>query len=573
MVPSLSHLSSNLGSFDGNSDLKFDDLEATMPPKKRQRLGSKFPPQKQTITQMDPFRPQAHLEEEPLPSDTEYLVSPPRRKKRKSIATTPVARTAQTRSVKKKAAEVDAKEDVDVPPTKDENQTPIPRQTAASPIPKSQDMTMPPPQTPKNVRRKVIPSSQSPAETPLSICRKSSRKTQVVTPLAERSVNTPSKSRFTLRRKSVQWAPKLEVADSTDVENDDSQLFFPVIMQSHPLANKVRDSTPQPQVARLRLPPKIFPNFNATQNQDFRRKSLHDVGRQATIADSDEDIENLASQSFDRHDNHETSQSCSAPDSSDNAVASFRVRETAKHTPQSCKDDKLDHESYETVPTQPLPQPMQHPSPHSTPTTVSCQSEDAKYPLNSKQAATKSPQDLLQSSSPTRPLRSVVLETESQFENAWRDYTPPLKNEDLLVNNGAEIRAHEPSLPIVHSTGGTDSSDDLQSLPPIPLSQATTTDITQASLRQTRLLRQTPTYDTQPQVSSSPLLQRQAFLSSSPFNTRKGPAADTYMGYQGWNGVPMTESQLLPDSLLNDSLGLPLMPGVEEELELELEKY
>ncbi|KAL8789747.1 MAG: hypothetical protein Q9213_000998 [Squamulea squamosa] len=552
-----------------------------MPPKKRQRPGSKFPPQKQTITQMDPFRLKAHPKEEPLHSDSECVVSPLRRKKRKSIATTPVVRTPRTRSAKKKTAEVEAKEEVNVLPTKDENQTSVPSQTAASPIPESQDMTMPPPQTPKTIRRKVIPSSQSPAETPLSICRRSGRKTQVVTPLKERSVNTPSKSRFTSRRKSAQWAPKLEVADSTDVENDDSQLFIPPIMKGHPLASKVRDYAPQPQVARLRSPPKILPSplpaidhgFDAPQSQGSRKNSLHDVGRQATIADSDEDVEYSASQGFDRCDNQKTSESFSAPDSFNNTVAVSQAREKAKHTPRSCKDDKLDHELFETVPTQPLQQLTQHTRPCSNPTTASCQSEDLKYPLNNGRAAINSPREVLQSSSPPRPLRGVVLETESQFENAWRDYTPPPENKDLPISDGGEICAHEPSLPVVHRTSGIDSSDDLQSLPLIPPSQATTTDITQASLRRTRLPHQASTYDTQPQVPSSPSLQRQAFLSSSPFHTRKGLAADTYMGYQGWNGVPMTESQLLPDSLLNDSLGLPIVPGVEEELELELEKY
>lgn len=238
-----------------------------------------------------------------------------------------------------------------------------------------------------------------------------------------------------------------------------------------------------------------------------------------------------------------------------------------------------DSDSYllETVPTQLLSQPTQHTNPRPAPTTALREGHDPDNSLDSEEGTIGSPHETVSSKSPTRPLGCPVLETESQFDNAWRDYSSPLENGDASKTNGedivAGIHAHEPSLPLVNHSAGTYSSTDLHSLPLIPPSQATTADITQASLQDDQLLQQTSARNIGLQVASSPPQQRPALSSSSPFQTRKGPVADTYMGYQGWNGVSMTESQLLPNSLLDDSQGLRLMADVEEGLELETEEY
>ena len=594
IAPSLSHMSSGSRSSDGNDELEFENLEATMPPKKRHRPTSNLPLQNQTITQMDPFRLQRYSDQDPLPSDTERSASPPQRKKRKSLSTTPVARTMQTRSAKKKAAEADFQNRFEILPTENKQQAVDSKRLHASPVPESQGVTMPPPQTPITIRRKVIPSSQSPAETPPSTYQKS-RNMKPVIPLKERSVNTPSKSRATSRRKFLQWAPTLEVADSTDFENEDRQSSFPVLVQGCPSTISVTKSAPQPEIAQENLlpmtssslPPADNSNITIILRSDLQGPSVRTVERKKTIPDSDDDAGDPASQSSDRAIIDDNSCSSTVPGSVEDTInvtatksPEIQERGPVIRTLLSCESDDLDNDSIETVPTQLLSQPTRHTNPRQAPTMALRQGHDPNHSLDSEEGTNNSPHEILSFKSPTRPLCCPILETESQFDNAWRDYNSPLENGNAFKTNGEDIvagkDAHEPSLPLINHTAGTYSSTDLHSLPLIPPSQATTADITQASLQHDQPLHQTSAAgNTGLQAASSPpQQQRTALPSSSPFQTKKGPVADMYMGYQGWNGVPMTESQLLPNSLLNDSQELPLMAAdVEDGLELVMEEY
>ncbi|CAL8578760.1 hypothetical protein XPA_004533 [Xanthoria parietina] len=575
IIPSFSHLSSSL---DGADDLTLDALPA-MAPKKKKRA-SKPPRQKHTITQMDPFRQQRYSDDSHTHSDFEPSDPPSRRKKRKSTSSAPVAPTVQTRSAKRRVTLPAVQKGLNVSPSDEEHQSSAAR---ASPLPKSQDLTMPAPKTPTKVRRKVIPSSQSPADTPISTRKRSRRNTEDITPLQERSVNTPSRSQATSRRKSVLWAPKLEVADSTDVENEDSQCLIPIIVQPHPTPVD-RTSTPRSQIPQKQscskppTDPPLADNTNIATSLPVspRERRLRIMGKKDIIADSDHDAVDPASQSSRRAIDDEDYRSPLGPRSSSRSPhvsaikpLNFQNQGFVGKTPYP-HDDEDNNNSYETVSTQVLLQPTR-PAP--------LRDQDPGRSIITDEAATRPAREVPQFSSPTRLQRGPVLETESQFENAWRDYTPPLEDDgdsSKTTDRDAitvDTPAHEPFLSLVDRCTNTDSSTDLQLLPLIPPSQATTTDTTQVSLRHPRIPHETPIRNTPLQRRSSPSQQRHALSSSSPFHTRKGQGADTYMGYQGWNGVPMTESQLLPDSLLNDSLGLPLLPGVEEELELEMEEY
>ncbi|KAI4256747.1 MAG: hypothetical protein L6R42_006046, partial [Xanthoria sp. 1 TBL-2021] len=415
-----------------------------MPPKKKQRgkqRGSKLPPQKHTITQMDPFRQQVYSDEHHLHSDTEPPDPPSRRKKRKSTSTTPVARTVQTRSAKKRAAEADAQKGLEFSPSEDEHQSSIAR---APPLPESQDVTMPPPKTPTTVRRKVIPSSQSPADTPISARKRSSRNIQDITPLKERSVNTPSKSQATSRRKSVLWAPKLEVADSTDLENEDSEPFYPLIVQNHPIAIN-RTSAPRPQFTLEHSPSKTPTDPPPADNTNIEtslpvlpgERNLRIIKRKGTIADSDDDAVGPASQSSRRAIDDENYRSPSAPRSSGNPPnasatkpLNFQNQGSVGQAPFPCDDDDDDNDSFETVSTELLLQSTRQTNPRPNPMTAPRQDQDSDPSLISDEAATRIAHEVSQFSSPTRVQRGPALETESQFENAWRDYTPPLENDD-----------------------------------------------------------------------------------------------------------------------------------------------
>ncbi|KAL9034614.1 MAG: hypothetical protein Q9180_005306 [Flavoplaca navasiana] len=474
ITPSFSHLSSGFGSFDGNDELEFDNLEAAMPPKKRHRRTSNLPVQKQTITQMDPFKLQRYSDQDPLPSDMERSTSPPQRKKRKSLSTTPVARTNRLEAL----------------PAEKRQQALDPKKLRASPVPKSPDITILPPQTPITIRRK------------------------------------DHKARYTFKRAVGKYTIK--------------------------------------------------------EPGNFAEESACTVGRKETIADSDDDAADPASQSSDKDSNDEISRLptvSSLVEETTNASATEPLKAQKQEQIRDTLLPYKDSDSYllETVPTQLLSQPTRHTNPRPAPTTALREGHDPDNSLDSEEGTIGSPHETVSSKSPTRLLGCPVLETESQFDNAWRDYSSPLENGDASKTNGedivAGIHAHEPSLSLVNHSAGTYSSTDLHSLPLIPPSQATTADITQASLQDDQLLQQTSARNIGLQVASSPPQQRPALSSSSPFQTRKGPVADTYMGYQGWNGVSMTESQLLPNSLLDDSQGLRLMADVEEGLELETEEY
>lgn len=214
------------------------------------------------------------------------------------------------------------------------------------------------------------------------------------------------------------------------------------------------------------------------------------------------------------------------------------------------------------------------------------------------------------------PRPRLALETESQFENAWHDYTPAptLRDEELDRESSDEsqnpftlppqesenrtlpnLSGHTVlSLPKFSSQQQPTSIDITQSPPqstPTPLyrrpspslsssfeihnhpspilpspkyrdslSTTTTTNPPESQATETADITQSPPRTTNPPKSVS---------SSSPLDDFR-TALDRYAGE--WNGIRLTDSQLLPDSLINGSLvGPPMMMGVDEE-DLEYEE-
>ncbi|KAL8800087.1 MAG: hypothetical protein Q9182_005428 [Xanthomendoza sp. 2 TL-2023] len=579
ITPSLSRISSSFAVFEEDNHPELELADAIMPPKKKQRRSNKLPSQRQTITQMNPFRAQLYPEEDPLNFEEEAVKithsppPPPPRRKRKSTSATPITRTVETRSARKRAAEATVEEEVTVSPTKGENNV---ETTAPSGSQKQQ--TMPPPQTPKTVRRKIIPSSQSPAETPWSSNKGSKRRLQKATPLRERSVNTPSKVRLCSRRKSVQWAPKLEVADSTEPESVDLQFSSPIIGPSRPAANAVEKPTSPPEFAkespltRSIRTQAVDHQICVSPGSNLRYRNLQTNKKQETIADSDE--EDPVTQTFDIVGDDEARvvyRMSGSPNQNNNTSVSDSIRLGRQQVQQALhqhESENVNNAAFKTAPAQEVPQPIRTPHQAQTPIKAPGQTDDTKNQTEDDENSAELPKGLFLFSSPTLVQRAPFLETESQFENAWRDYSSPVEENSVgqAVEHGIEPETQAPL-----STYRILSSTDLHSLPPVPPSQATTNDTTQASIRYIRNPHQECVHTARARKSKSPPSQQKAISSSSPFQSRKEPAADTYMGYQGWNGVPMTDSQLLPDSLLNDSLGMPFSPGVGEDLELEME--
>ena len=214
-------------------------------------------------------------------------------------------------------------------------------------------------------------------------------------------------------------------------------------------------------------------------------------------------------------------------------------------------------------------------------------------------------------------LHSPVLapETESQFENAWRTLSPPTCHSPEMIPSSqpsiADCYPHrqvsptpirpsiDPPLPRQHRPllSQATTTDDPQPLPsqptslhpnrsssPKPLtepsnqeppspsrspSQATTTDSTQPQQKSPLPRRINQTTSPQ-QHSSSPPPPSLPPLSSSPIDTGIDKDADAWTRYaRGWNGERRTDSQLLPDSLMNDSVPGPPGWGTQESLSLD----
>ncbi|KAL8685210.1 MAG: hypothetical protein Q9218_007902 [Villophora microphyllina] len=652
ITPCLSRPFSNHEDNDELYDLEYDTLPAAMPPRKRQRKSTKRKADQQTITQMDPFRPQYHHGEDLEEIGDEYSEHTPdrtKRKRRKTTSTTPIARTIQTRSAKKQGAETGAKAEVKSPVITHESNKENVDQGPTLALLNDATIRMPPPKTPKTTRRKEIPSSQSPAETPLSIQTQRKRQGLALAPLNERSTNTPSRKFLSTRRKAAHPAPKLEVANSTGLEDEDSEMSFPLISQHDTTADAaLQFSSLRPEdLPRSSLPctPSKRKGIDEGKNASSLVSSIGGqdrptLKRKGTVADSDEeeispvrpsptppDMSQTGGSTAQHHpmaDLGDVEQSSSSISTNSNATQPTQTPNSAGRT----------NSLFETVPTQLLSQPAKRPmSEQATPVYAysNTPQRTQNYSPLPDSEGTPAPMILQspQSSTPVHAPQPPALETESQFEDAWRQYTPSPPPEDLetpeYINERANashgyeapqhIEVHEsqdyedsepidlgttqflpPPLPFpLPSPERPNTSTDSIALPPVPPSQATTTDeMTQSSPHrsqwQYQSFPQRPQYQRQSStislttehLPSSPPAQREIPLSLSPVLSRKKVEAarteemgredtaadDPYGEYEGWNGVRMTDSQLLPASLLDDCLE---MPEVEEELLREMD--
>lgn len=219
------------------------------------------------------------------------------------------------------------------------------------------------------------------------------------------------------------------------------------------------------------------------------------------------------------------------------------------------------------------------------------------------------------------PRPRLALETESQFENAWHDYTPAptLSGEKLNIESAAEFQDPFTLSPqeLKNSAPPNLSDDTVLSLPKMSSQQQfIPVDITQSPPQSpsTPLYRRpSPSLSTSFEIHNhpSPILPSPKFrdslstatTSTNPLHSQATATADINQsplppttspskptsssspladnraareGYAGeWNGIRLTDSQLLPDSLINGTLvGPPMMMtlgGVDEE-DLEYEK-
>lgn len=442
----------------------------------------------QTITQMDPFYSIFHpnsedenLEyDESIGDDYTSLSREPKRRKstpketpvRRILTRNAVGRITESAPGRQEARKISAGQNKDGRAVKREWRA---------------QETRPPlePRTPQRPKRVEIPSSQSPADTPLSSGSLRHVRGVSRSPLKERATNA-SLPRIPARNEG-RWAKKMEVPDSMKSDTFESPMS---ISATSRYTRKILNSSSRGKASRESLQETLSSPHghladktneeeleNPTQPQHFESTSLKNDKSSDSVRPP-------------YHWHH--------PSESESASAQlFDDLRRATQTGVLEKESQFANSGHCYVPTQ----------------------------------------------------TSGDLKTDSQFENVWHPYALPRSCDHESASNRFSFQpekineASSPTTtvrtqPICPHPNTTTATAPKVSIPP---SQATTTDATQQSSCKNTLSSQT--FPSSPPPMPPP--------SSSPLTSRK--ATDQWLGYE-WNGGRLTDSQLLPESLMNDTL-------------------
>ena len=504
-------------------------------PNKRQR----------TITQMDPFYTifHPHLDQENLEYEKDLDDVPEessiRPKQRKlQLEETPVHR--MTRSANKKVA-------ASAPTIRYKSRSVD--QKGGELVPKKEDVIlMSSLKTPKSNSRREIPSSQSPpAESPLSTHSWRWIHDLSKSPLKERSTNVmlqPSS------RKSASWKGRREVPDSMENLEDES---------SFPSDSSLKSATASNHHGREKSGPRGRPTIPSQRSNDSRNDRNSNDSMEYPLDQTDGldwDGEGRSNSSFGA--GAETQAVATkgnaysiqpkkerqpagnrgelpSPRSKLEAICPSTIAQDCgkecentgpyKHIAGQNDQPTEPEHRYQSVP----PAPSLHPS----------ESQEASNQLDND----------LRHATQAQP----GVETESQYENAWQTYqfqAPKQPQQESLKEyvDFSQAQDYEEGLGNKPMTLPTQPWSSRNNEPvstsklPVPPSQATTVDVTQPSPHEL------PLQSSQPLPSSPPPIPPPT---SSPVTGRR--EASPRAGCE-WNGGRLTDSQLLPASLMEDSM-------------------
>ena len=451
----------------------------------------------------------------------------------------------------------------------------------------SQTLMPPPPETPQKRNMREIPSSQSPATTPFSVHRSQSyRKSQSRSPLQERSSNAIIPLPSNLARK--QPTPKIVIADSVESENTTSSSFLhKVPSQDTTLSSPHAKTMMQSSRTTVDEPPSE--RSNRVANALLEKPIIHQ------IEDSDEDLDEndwspFAKQKLTCTTPHALQHQSQTPQILSSSPSPIRHASLAPSSGKPIRSQNL-IANISTMPTRAV-STLQVPSSPPLFTQPRTQFNEPFLPLSSptqilahngrsysQEATTQLLSDLARHTkwNPASCIASPSAPNHYQGEDTQRTSSilpSGVMNGDLDLERPVETNVDVPSsqpplLPQTEKVHVPSSQPPPFLRPPFPpssvshatpypstyrpppsASQATTADVTQ----------------TQSPRSSAPRL---ADL-SSPLTTRRDTRRrveepnDTWH----WDGDNrLTDSQLLPQSLLMDSLRGP--PTEWEELEEE----
>ena len=527
----------------------------------------------QTITQMNPFHAIFHPDSESEDSESDEkesedsVASPVPKKRRKISPEKPMPRVIETRSSASKIIKPDPS--AGQPHRKGEA-----REMGVSPS-RPPAKLMPPPQTPRTSRKREIPSSQSPADSPLSTQSRTPVRIYNRSPLKERSTNHMTLSSRTAV-KPPHWSKRMEVADS--MESNETETRTPRnrlekrVKITETYTPDVTRCDPHPECPRRESGPKEIPE--SSQSSNHRNHSTAS-SKAHTIVDSDSEP---ADEMEEEVDHGKTSGDSTESLQGQASISSSKIR--SHNSPKSGEIDRLGSPPLFTERTHAITSETSH--------TSSILQEPSSQPDS---ASAQLLNNLHRSTLPT----PGVLQTESQYENAWMPYHPASSpNENSLSpieeipssitgETSPQIEEIPSSMPdadslpplkhdlpspprpqtvptqlLPHARHPSTLQSHTNSHAPIPPSHATTTDITQT---QHHSARKKPSSSSLVALPSSP-------PPMPPLSSPPSRVADLWRDWK-WNGVRLTDSQLLPESLLNDSVGMPPLRVELSEEELE----
>ena len=193
----------------------------------------------QTLTQIDyVFRVPAGEEG----NDLDYIMenAPRSRKRQKTIPavlSVPKAKARKTESPKQKAAGNDMSDEGGAIAKGEQGETSIQTEPQIT-----TNVVMFLPKTPRKIIKTEIPSSQSPATTPLSVQTRRSTRNKSRSPLKDKSTNisyTPSVRARNVKK--ISWTPRLEVQDTFGNENEATRATYQVQRSDSTLTDGVSE--------------------------------------------------------------------------------------------------------------------------------------------------------------------------------------------------------------------------------------------------------------------------------------------------------------------------------------------
>ena len=507
----------------------------------------------QTLTQIDfvqRFSPADEDELAPIEEDDRYRA----RKRRKTMPVVPPTPTVQTRAAKQRSMKEELERDDGAEKENGEISHLQDTQAALAIAP---EITMPPPKTPRTIRKTEIPSSESTA-TPLSTLSRRSMRSISRSPLKERSSNIGIIRQLQTRdAKQSNFIPKLEIRDTFDNGSEGSEV-----------------STQAPCTNTESLGPSGFPSQSAELSQlgqsgngmipgvsrDQNKTPFMCHGTQTIKAEIEDSVDGSEEEDPEDDDinfgvGNETqaalvhagilsdnlsiedgflNEPTNPPEEDESHFSMPKALDFGSKPTLTDQSDQLlkdNHNDISRESVQSIPLSQEESNSGQQPYTLGSDpitpSKSQSYSLEASAQLTNELRHLTQPKN-----HHPVLETESQFENSFQDYSPP----NLISSSDdeeASARFED------HDSYHTASSElPLPLAPPplvVPSSQATTVDLTQApALAITR-----------------PSVQPFHF-SSSPLNSSENGTGSQYSVV--WDGKRLTDSQLLPDSLMKDSV-------------------